>query len=335
MLAIQKRARLLSFVLGNAKGGIVKKFEDERAQPGFLTRHLALPNAKVIICNCTRKENPEILVAKGDGWADLSYALHSTSQLVPAAEEEVMFLGEDSEGRSVFAASQTALRPEALSGSQWVPARQLMNRDCSVVLNTVGTAIAMIQWRSSNRFCSYCGAQILSSYFSHDRFQCGICKKIVFPTVGSGVIIAVLDGKGNVLLCQNRNRPKDFDGKTLRTILAGFVSPGESLEEAVYRETLEESKAELIDITYAGSQPWPFPLPMNMSCYYGLADSSKPIEAEKKELLSVHWVSREDVQRSFSGAHPDFALPPLYTASYTLLKAWADGKVSNEGKFVE
>lgn len=76
-------------------------------------------------------------------------------------------------------------------------------------------------------------------------------------------------------------------GKTLRTILAGFSALGESLEETANREVREESNVRLSALTYAGSQPWPFPSPMMMSCYYGVADSSSLLQPEEKELLRV------------------------------------------------
>lgn len=326
----------LSFPFQRGGDGLNSWFrllEKEQREEGFVEKHLAdVKRSKLIICQCKKKENPEVLISGGMGSSSSSIS-HSVAHLLPSSEKEVMFLGEDGDGKGIFLSPVSRVTPQYVSSEKWAPSRELFVHLSKPELHMLGMAIAVEQWRSSLSFCSSCGHPIHQSCFRHNSCQCGKCSRIFFPTVGSAVIVAVLNGSGKVLLCQNKNRPYNFVGKSLRTILAGFSTLGESLEEAAHREVREESNVKLSALTYAGSQPWPFPNPMMMSCYYGLADSSSPLQAEEDELHSVEWVTKEEVCLAFAEEHPDFSLPPWYTASYTLLKAWVEGVVNDEGLF--
>lgn len=327
----------LSFPFQRDSDGVDSGFrllEKEQRQEGFVEKRIAnVKRSKMIICQCNKKENPDVLVSGDMGSTTLCIS-HSVSHVLLPFSKEVMFVGEDSHGVSVFLSPLSCVLPAYVSSKKWVPSRDLFAHLSKPELHLLGMAISLEQWRHSLSFCSWCGHSICQVNFKHGSCKCEKCSRMFFPTVGSAVIVAVLDGHGKVLLCQNKNRPYNSVGKSLRTILAGFTTVGESLEEAALREVREESNVTLSGLVFAGSQPWPFPRPMMMSCYYGLADSSSPLQAEEEELHCVEWVSKEEVKRAFAEEHPDFSLPPWYTSSYTLLKAWVDGVVSDEGCFI-
>ena len=115
-----------------------------------------------------------------------------------------------------------------------------------------GRAFHLIQWDRNSRFCGRCGVR--NTDWEQGRAKvCPECKHLVFPRISPAVIVAVRRGN-RLLLGRNQRRPG-----AMFSIIAGFVEPGENLEEAVRRELHEEVGIEVTNIRYFGSQPWPFP----------------------------------------------------------------------------
>lgn len=340
MLKFRKKyGCFLPFPLTGADGGIVHHYEREKARPGFVQR--VREKSFAIICQSAGKKSPEVLMQGGlasqcnaTGRVGPPSLLHSMRHIRFESEKEVTFLGEDSAGRSLFAVAPAQVDEEYLSKGSWVSVRDAFSFMDGTDLNVVGLAVTMEQWRSETKFCCACGSALLSSHFEGDHYCCGKCKRLVYPVLKPAVIITVLDGKGCVLLSQLKRKPTDPNGKLLLTILAGFVSAGESLEEAVMREVAEESGARISSLTYVGSQPYPFPGQM-MACYFGLAGDAADIRPEEDELHLVRWVKKDEVALALRGEHPEFSLPPCYTATTTMLRFWCDGVVSNDGKILE
>ena len=105
--------------------------------------------------------------------------------------------------------------------------------------------------------------------------------------------------------------------------LAGFIEPGETIEDAVRRETLEESGIRLGRVAYHASQPWPFPHSLMIGCF-GEA-LNEDIQADLTELEACRWFDREEVFRALEGKHPDGVfLPPRAAIAHHLIRAWAE-----------
>eukprot|EP00796_Vickermania_ingenoplastis_P010909 gene10909-7567_t len=337
----------LPFAFTKSAGGVVGRYEKERLDPTFLQERRADAKARMIICRSEGKANPELFLRCCGTSASTSTtaaaalpgehpAFHPLSQqtLQPNAGNDLLFLGEDTAERSLFLAPTAAVSPAYLSSGCWTCSREIFTSSIAAAdLNAVGLAISVEQWRTATKFCSACGAAFTAEHFAHDHFTCGQCRRLVYPSMTPAVIITVLDGRGMALLCQNTRKPLSPGGRPLLTILAGFVSPGETLEEAVVREVEEESHARVTQLAYVGSQPYPFPAQM-MSCYYGVADSAAPIKPQEGEILQVRWVPKAEVQQALQQRHPEFDLPPPYTATHLLLSSWANGQVDDHGVWV-
>ncbi|MQM09346.1 hypothetical protein Taro_042216 [Colocasia esculenta] len=163
-------------------------------------------------------------------------------------------------------------------------------------------AKALLEWHATSRFCGHCGARTVPIN-SGRRKQCtnDLCKKKIYPRVDPVVIMLIIDKNNDrALLC----RPSKFVPR-MWSCLSGFIEPGENLEEAVRRETWEETGIEVGEVVYHSSQPWPVG-PSNMPCqlmvgFFAYAKSFN-INVDKKELEDAQWYSREDVRKALTFA---------------------------------
>jgi NAD+ diphosphatase len=147
-------------------------------------------------------------------------------------------------------------------------------------------AIHIIDWDRTHRFCSRCGIKIeaRSDMCAKECPQCGI---IDFPRISPAVIVLV--EKGRKVLLARSNRFKE----ELYSVLAGFVDPGETLEEAVKREAQEEVRIDVKDISYFGSQPWPFPDSLMIAFTAKYAGGE--IHIDGTEILDANWFDPDDL----------------------------------------
>lgn len=135
---------------------------------------------------------------------------------------------------------------------EWIDLRTLWLRWGDRVFIRVGTAYQYMNWLRNTSFCSACGSP-LKPRDEERALRCLSCGRTVYAPLHPAVIVAV-EKEGNILLAHNARMPS-----SRYSVLAGFVEPGESLEETVQREIREEVGIEIQDIRYFGSQPWPFP----------------------------------------------------------------------------
>ena len=177
-------------------------------------------------------------------------------------------------------------------------------------------ARAMLLWQQRMRFCPQCGGTLVirrSGFVAH----CGQCDTEHYPRVDPAVIMAVSNGDCLLLGRSPGWAPKRF------SVLAGFVEPGETLEQTVCREVHEETRVR-VDITscrYLGSQPWPFPGALML----GFAARGEGEPQVDGELEQARWVSREDVGLALAGEHPEIDLPAPLSISRSLIAHWHAG----------
>ncbi|KAG8069594.1 hypothetical protein GUJ93_ZPchr0006g45757 [Zizania palustris] len=191
-------------------------------------------------------------------------------------------------------------------GSAFVDLRTLMvatdwkDKDAMGDLAIAGHARALLEWHSSAKFCGACGARAIPAEAGKRR-QCSneSCKKRIYPRVDPVVIMLVIDKENDRALLSRQSRfvPRMW------SCLAGFIEPGESLEEAVRRETWEETGIEVGEVIYHSSQPWPVG-PNTMPCqlmvgFFAYAKSLE-IHVDKQELEDAQWHSREDVKKALT-----------------------------------
>jgi NAD+ diphosphatase len=184
-------------------------------------------------------------------------------------------------------------------------------------------AASLLSWHRRHRFCANCGQPTTVADAGHQR-DCPSCGASHFPRTDPVVIVQVTDAAGRLLLGRQAKWPA---GRF--SVLAGFVEPGETLEEAVVREVLEESGVEVSDVTYFASQPWPFPSSL-MVGFLARAISGDP-EPGDEELSEVGWFERSEVEAAASGGGA-VQLPPPYSISRRLIDAWLDQTQPRSGR---
>ncbi len=173
--------------------------------------------------------------------------------------------------------------------------------------------VALLNWHRAHRFCANCGALTVIAEAGYSR-RCPSCGVVHFPRTDP-VVIMLVEHAGRLLLGRRAGWP---GGRY--SILAGFVSPGESLEEAVIREVREESGIEAFDPTFVASQPWPFPSSLMLG-FEARAHGGEP-RALDGELEDVRWFTRDQVSASRSGAAGDLQLPPSISIAGFLIERW-------------
>jgi NAD+ diphosphatase len=225
-------------------------------------------------------------------------------------EEELIFLGLR-EGAPLFA---PLVRAEP--GQRAWSVFALLNRMAADDTAVWGTARSLIEWHNRHLFCGACGAPTRSFRGGWGR-RCSGCGLDHFPRVDPVVIMLAEHGEHVLLGRQPQYPPGRYSA------LAGFVEPGESIEEAVARELGEEAGIEAGDVRYVASQPWPFPGQLMIACTAQAA--SDRITLDTTELDDAIWVDRAGVRAALAG-EPDapFLAPPHFAIAHTLLRHWAD-----------
>jgi NAD+ diphosphatase len=176
-------------------------------------------------------------------------------------------------------------------------------------------ARGLLHWRSRHRFCGVCGHACAPSSAGH-VMVCSACGTNHFPRTDPAVIMLVTDGE-RALLGHSRR----FPNATMFSTLAGFVEPGESLEEAVAREVFEEAQVRVGRVFYHSSQPWPFPASIMLG-FYAEALSGE-ITVDATELVEARWFSREQIRHA--QAH-GFSVPRSDSIARRLIEDWVDAE---------
>ena len=179
-------------------------------------------------------------------------------------------------------------------------------------------ARAVLHWHARHRFCGACGGA-LEYRRAGWLGWCGACATEHYPRTDPAVIVAVSDGN-RLLLGRGPTWPA---GRW--SVLAGFVEPGESLEQTVVREMFEESSVRVLDCRYLASQPWPFP----SSLMLGFEATAAPDEPHcaSDELEDARWFGRDEIGAALAGTSgPDgLQLPPSISISRWLIERWHAG----------
>ena len=180
---------------------------------------------------------------------------------------------------------------------------------------TYAAARSVLHWHSRHRFCANCGHATTVFRAGWAR-KCPNCGAEHFPRVDP-VVIMIAEHDGRALLGRQAAWPA---GRY--SALAGFLEPGESVEEAVAREIAEEAGIAVTNVRYVASQPWPFPhAQLMIACIAEAEDDA--ITLDTHELEDAIWVPRDLVRQVLAGGEGPFLPPPPYAIAHTLLGEWA------------
>ncbi len=245
---------------------------------------------------------------------------------IEAATSELVFLGRQA-GTSIFAAD--------LSGHEKEEAHRLAGPGDFINLRHVGPMLdareaallayarGILYWHRNHKYCGRCGESTESHHGGHMR-RCNNsdCARDTFPRTDPAVIMLVeSSGSSNdvskCLLGRHSRLPTGVD-----STLAGFVEPGENLEEAVAREVLEETGISVQDVLYQGSQPWPFPASIMLG--FRARAMNMDIKIAEDELEDARWFTAEEIAEfgEWGDETGDFLLPRKDSIARFLVESW-------------
>ncbi len=186
------------------------------------------------------------------------------------------------------------------------------------MLGPIAQAKSMLDWHERHRFCARCGARTTKSDAGYRR-DCGDCGAQHFPRTDPVVIMLAISGDDCLLARSPRFLPN------MISALAGFVEPGETIEDAVRREVKEETDIDTAHVAYHSSQPWPFPASLMIGCFAEAV--SRDLVLDHKELEYGRWFSREEVAALLNGTHREgYVCPPKMAIAHQLLRSFVEGE---------
>lgn len=249
-----------------------------------------------------------------DPVADEQGQLSWDSLAAAAPGADLAFLGFE-EGRPRFVALPLAgPHIDARSRSAWRVLPMLRPDQAALY----AAARSLIDWHGRHPHCSMCGGLTRMAKGGWQR-DCPACGTEHFPRTNPVVIMLAEQGDA-VLVGRQHGWPAGN-----YSALAGFVEPGESIEEAVARELFEEAGVRAIDVRYVASQPWPFPSQLMIGCIARVAD--RTLAPDSTEIEHAMWVTREEVCAALAGdAGARMACPPRFAIAHTLLSRWASNQ---------
>jgi len=252
-------------------------------------------------------------VATADGGVRLVPPGEAAGLVVREPGADRLLLGETPDG--LVAAIGLPEVPEELEPRA---VRELMPGLGQVEGGLVMHALGLANWHRTHPCCSRCGAQTGVTQAGHAR-RCPVCQAQHFPRTDPAVIMLITDDDDRALL---GHAPAWADNRY--STLAGFVEPGESLEDAVRREVAEECDVEVGDVTYAASQPWPFPSSLMLG-FFGRATTTG-IRVDGDEMTAARWFSREEL--TGLAASGEVVVPGGVSISRWLIETWHGGELS-------
>jgi len=236
-----------------------------------------------------------------------------------AIDDTGVFLGIDDDGVACFATpiDEAAQRTLEAQNVGFVDARSAAAQLEDGRAAIVAQARSLLNWHSQNPFCTRCGsstrAQMAGSQRACTDSDCGV---VIFPRIDPVVIMLVVSADGeHCLLGRNPGYPGQ-----LVSALAGYMEPGESIEEAVRRELLEEAGVSVGAVRYFTSQPWPFPATLMIGCF-AMAENLE-LDVNLQELEWAQWFSKKEVVELFTGQDQEFSAPRSIAIAHHLIKHW-------------
>lgn len=311
--AIMRETRMTP-TLGPATG--LDRASDRRSDREYMdgllsadnVRFLVMANSKPVVISDAERTHSAIRWFTGKQVADMGLAVH-----------EAIFLGIDPQsGAGHFAIATTEhyarnapVAKELLSPIVDLRSLAAQGTMQAEELAVVSQAVSMANWHDNHRCCGRCGGSMTNKDGGWKR-RCWACGNEAFPRMDPVVIMAVTDGERIVLAHEERFPDKMF------STLAGYVEPGDDIEHAVRRETLEEVGLEVSDIELVGSQPWPFPHTLMLGCI--ARAPAQELKVNTREVAEARWFSREEAAQMLAGKHPDgLWLPGSQSMAHVLI----------------
>jgi NAD+ diphosphatase len=296
-------------------GNPLDRVSDRRSKPEWVAERLADPDSLALVI---WNGKPMVETPKQGGGPQIAYVRADLAGELSGDGERLLFMGLWKE-TAVFALDMEGPADPADGPMQGLGrfedlraiALDLPAPDAAIL----ATAKAMFEWRRRHRHCSNCGQPSHPSEGGWKRV-CPACKVEHFPRTDPVVIMLPTRGE-NCLLGRQAAWPKG-----MYSALAGFLEPGESIEEACAREVWEESGLRTLSVRYHSTQPWPYP----SSLMIGLIAEVEEGEAaaDDVELEEVRWFTRDEARALMQGSLSGARAPGAMAIAHQLVKAWAE-----------
>ncbi|MDO5627415.1 MAG: NAD(+) diphosphatase [Mobilicoccus sp.] len=229
----------------------------------------------------------------------------------------LVFLGRDSHGVPALASCRAGEPPEESEQVAWQTLREVGPWLPEPDVDAFMAAQGMFAWHRTHGFCPRCGTPTAPASAGWVR-RCDEGHEL-YPRTDPAVIMAIRDDADRILLGRGPTWPEDR-----RSVLAGFVEPGESLEDAVRREVAEEVGIVVGEVRYEGNQPWPFPASL-MVGFAGRALTTD-ISCEETEMAEADWYTRADVDEALASGR--IVLPGRLSIARRLIESWYGARLS-------
>lgn len=302
-------------------GNPLDRAANMRREPAEIERLVALPDSRFLPL-----WNLRALVTAG-GEPRLAWQPLSDLEAFAGRDPDSVFLGLENGGArfavGVLGEDDPAAEGAMTGRGSFEEARPLASNLPAGEAAMLAQARALVDWHDRHKFCAVCGAQTKMGEAGYMRAcQNEACKAQHFPRTDPVVIMLVTLGERCLL-----GRNKRFPTRKRYSTLAGFVEPGESMEEAVRREVFEEVGIVVGSVSYHSSQPWPFPSSLMIGCI-GEAESEE-INVDPDELQDALWITREDVRTCFESENyisldGSLEIPPPDAIAHHLIKSWVE-----------
>jgi NAD+ diphosphatase len=278
-----------------------------RGDAQWLAAAWARPDTRVVVV-----QDGRALVRIGPGAEELVFvppaeAPDGVRFLLGVAADETVYFGVA--GPVPGSGPGESLPPGVRSVSLREAGPLLSDRDVGLMTH----AVALGNWHAIHTHCPRCGAVTVPEQAGHSR-RCAVDGSEHFPRLDPAVIMLVTDPGDRCLLARNAQWPE-----RRVSILAGFVEPGESAEQAVAREVLEETGISVSGARYVGSQPWPMPHSLMLG-FRARASGSLEITVDRKEIAEARWFSRDELRASLASG--EIRLPPPVSIAHRIIESW-------------
>jgi NAD+ diphosphatase len=286
-------------------GPYIDRRSDAREAAAWLENARADPRTRYLLSAGTAQ------LVRGEADPEIAF-LSADHPLVKAAEDsELVLLGWFGDAPCVLVELPAARVTDAPPGARFEELRPLTARLRTEEAGLLAYARALSIWRLRHRFCGVCSWRTRPERAGHVlRCSNPVCTHETFPRIDPAIIVLVTDGERALL-----GRQSTWPSGRYSTI-AGFVEPGESLEDAVAREVREETGVRVLRVDYDSSQPWPFPSSLMLG-FHAQAEPNAQIEVGG-ELEDARWFTRAEIATGTP------LLPPQHAISYRLIATWYD-----------
>ena len=298
-------------------GNPLDRASEKRGDDGWIAARRSDPSSFII--PMWRLE--PFLIGPEDGPVEAGFLKPGLCEPLAAPDAPCIFLGLD--GSHALFALDISASPDPTQVGPLAGLGQFRDmRAAAALLPAKDTSIlcqakALIDWHQRHGFCPRCGAPTKFADGGYRRV-CTRCDTEHFPRTDPVVIMLATHGEACLV-----GRGKHFP-RGMFSALAGFIEPGETIEEAVRRELHEEAGVRTGAVTYFATQPWPFPSSLMIGCF--AEAESREIRLDEVELSEARWLERSTARALIAGERVEgLFVPPSIAIAHHLIKRWAEG----------